>query len=60
MRLLERLDRLYAIGGGPGANRIGYSPAEDDAHELAAGWMREAGLEVEHDAHGNLVGRLPG
>ena len=46
MRLLERLDRLYAIGGGPGANRIGYSPAEDEAHELAAGWMRAAGLEV--------------
>ena len=60
MRLLERLDRLYVIGGGPGANRIGYSPAEDEAHELAAGWMRAAGLEVEHDAHGNLVGRSPG
>jgi allantoate deiminase len=60
VRLLERLDRLYAIGGGPGANRIGYSPEEDEAHELAAGWMREAGLEVEHDAHGNLVGRVRG
>ena len=24
MRLLERLEQLYAIGGGPGANRIGY------------------------------------
>jgi allantoate deiminase len=60
MRLLERLDRLYAIGGGPGANRIGYSPEEDEAHALAAGWMREAGLELVSDEHGNLIGRLPG
>ena len=59
-RLLERLDELYAIGGGPGANRVGYTPAEDEAHELAAGWMRGAGLEVEVDSSGNLVGRLPG
>jgi allantoate deiminase len=60
MRLLERLDELYAIGGGPGANRVGYTPAEDEAHRLAAGWMRQAGLEVEVDEHGNLVGRLRG
>src|SRR5688500_4103056 len=59
-RVLERLDRLYAIGGGEGANRPGFSAAEDEAHELAAGWMREAGLEVERDATGNLLGRLRG
>ena len=60
MRWLERLDALYEIGGGPGANRVGYTPAEDEAHELAAGWLREAGLEVEVDAHGNLIGRRRG
>jgi allantoate deiminase len=60
MRVIERLDRLYAIGGGPGANRLGGSPEEDAAHELAAGWMREAGLEVEVDGTGNLFGRLRG
>ncbi len=60
MRLLERLDVLYAIGGGPGANRVGFTPEEDAAHELAAGWLREAGLEVEVDAHGNLIGRRLG
>ena len=60
MRLLERIERIYAIGGGPGANRVGYTPGEDEAHELAAGWMREAGLDVEVDAHGNLIGRLCG
>jgi acetylornithine deacetylase/succinyl-diaminopimelate desuccinylase-like protein len=58
--LQERLDLLNAIGGGPGANRIGYSAEEDAAHALAAGWMREAGLEVEVDPDGNLFGRRMG
>ena len=57
MRVLERLDELYAIGGGPGANRPHRSPGEDEAHALVAEWMREAGLAVEVDAHGNLLGR---
>jgi acetylornithine deacetylase/succinyl-diaminopimelate desuccinylase-like protein len=57
VRILERLEALYSIGGGPGANRPHGSPAEDEALELAAGWMREAGLEVETDPDGNLVGR---
>ncbi len=51
MRLLERIEEVYAIG-----DRVGYSPEEDRAHELAAGWMREAGLDVEVDAAGNLIG----
>lgn len=59
-RVLRRLDDVYAIGGGRGANRPGYSPAEDEAHELAAGWMAEAELDVERDEWGNLVGRRPG
>jgi allantoate deiminase len=57
MRVLERLDALYAIGGGPGANRPHASAEEDEAHELAAGWMRAAGLDVVVDPSGNLVGR---
>ena len=60
MRIFERLEELYAIGGGPGANRPAYSPAEDEAIELAARWMSAAGLEVERDAAGNLIGRLGG
>lgn len=55
MRILERLDELYALG-----DRIGYSREEDAAHELAAGWFRAAGLEVEVDEGGNLIGRVPG
>jgi allantoate deiminase len=57
VRVLDRLEQLYAIGGGPGANRIGYSPEEDEAHTLARGWMEAAALEVEVDAAGNLFGR---
>ena len=60
MRALERLEELYAIGGGPGANRIGYSPEEDKAHALARGWLEEAGLEVEVDEAGNLFGHVQG
>ncbi len=56
-RIFERLEQLYAIGGGPGANRPHPSAEEDAAHELAAGWFREAGFGVEVDAHGNLLGR---
>ena len=55
-RVFERLERLYAIGGGLGANRPEYSPEEDEAHELAAAWMEEAGLEVSRDGAGNLLG----
>jgi acetylornithine deacetylase/succinyl-diaminopimelate desuccinylase-like protein len=54
VRVLERLDRLYAIGGG---TRLAYSPEEDAAHELAAEWMGEAGLTVSRDGAGNLFGR---
>lgn len=54
MRVCERLDELYAIGGG---TRLAYSPEEDQAHELAAEWMRSAGLAVDRDGVGNLFGR---
>lgn len=59
-RVFERLDLLYGLGGGPGANRPHGSPAEDAAHDLAAGWMEAAGLVVERDPDGNLIGRLAG
>ncbi len=60
MRIESRLDELYAIGGGPGANRPHGSAAEDEAHALVATWLVEAGLEVEVDRHGNLFGHAPG
>ena len=52
MDIFERIERIAAIG-----DRPGYSPAEDAAHDLAAGWMTEAGLEVSRDEAGNLLGR---
>jgi allantoate deiminase len=52
MSVLERLDEIYAIA----QHRAAYSAEEDAAHELAAAWMREAGLEVSRDDAGNLFG----
>jgi acetylornithine deacetylase/succinyl-diaminopimelate desuccinylase-like protein len=60
VRVHERLEELYAIGGGPGANRPHPSPAEDEAHELVAGWLGDAGLDVEVDVDGNLFGHASG
>jgi acetylornithine deacetylase/succinyl-diaminopimelate desuccinylase-like protein len=57
MRVHERLDELYAIGGGVGANRVAGTAGEDEAHELAERWMRDAGLQTQVDAAGNLFGR---
>jgi hydantoinase/carbamoylase family amidase len=59
-RVLERLEVLFALGGGTGANRPGLGPVEQEAHDLVAGWMREDGLTVDVDPAGNLIGRLPG
>ena len=56
----ERLTLLYALGGGHGANRVAGGDAERAACELVAQWMEEAGLDVERDAFGNVIGRLRG
>ena len=58
--LKRRLDDVFHIGNGVGANRVGGTPEEDAACELAVSWMEDAGLEVEIDGRGNVVGRLPG
>lgn len=59
-RMARRLEELYEIGAGPGANRPGLSATEQEAHDLASGWMEAAGLGVSVDAAGNLFGRSPG
>jgi acetylornithine deacetylase/succinyl-diaminopimelate desuccinylase-like protein len=56
----RRLDDVFHIGNGVGANRVGGTPEEDEACALGASWMEEAGLEVEVDERGNFVGRLRG
>jgi allantoate deiminase len=52
-RVLDRLEAIYRIA----QHRAGYSEEEDAAHELAAGWLLEAGLEVTRDEAGNLFGK---
>jgi allantoate deiminase len=59
-RILSRLDTLFEIGRAEGTNRPGLGAGEQQAYEQVAAWMREAGLEVEFDAGGNLYGRLRG
>ncbi|HXV03802.1 MAG TPA: Zn-dependent hydrolase [Gaiellaceae bacterium] len=58
--LNARLDEVFRIGDGEGANRVGGTPEEDEACALAVSWMEEAGLEVEVDERGNVIGRLVG
>ncbi len=58
--LNRRLDDVFHIGDGVGANRVGGTPEEDEACALAVSWMGEAGLEVEVDGRGNVIGRLVG
>src|SRR3954465_13370529 len=53
MRILERPDEIYAI-------RAGGSEGEQRAHDLVAGWLADAGLAIEVDPDGNLLGRRAG
>lgn len=61
-RVNQRLAFLSQFGrtADGGVTRYALSPEEKAATETVAGWMREAGLTVRHDAAGNLVGRLDG
>ncbi|WP_335338764.1 M20 family metallo-hydrolase [Lentibacillus amyloliquefaciens] len=61
-RLAERLDAISEIGltKDSGSHRPGFSGEEKKAKDLAAKWMKDAGLEVRHDGAGNVFGRLPG
>ena len=58
--VISRLDDVFHIGNGVGANRVGGTAEEDAACELAVSWLEEAGLDVEVDERGNVVGRLVG
>jgi allantoate deiminase len=61
-RLAHRLNELAKIGltAENGSNRPGFSKEESAAKNLVATWMEEAGLEVEQDGAGNVIGRLAG
>jgi allantoate deiminase len=60
-RLLFRIEELGAITDTPGSlTRTFLSPANLLAARQVMVWMREAGMETEHDAGGTIRGILPG
>lgn len=61
-RLASRLHQLAQIGltTDNGSNRPGFSKEENEAKQLVAHWMSEAGLIVTMDGAGNVFGRLDG
>jgi hydantoinase/carbamoylase family amidase len=61
-RVREELGALAKIGATEegGATRLAWTPEEREAHDLAAHWMREAGLKVWVDTAGNSFGRWEG
>ncbi|MDO8562794.1 MAG: hydantoinase/carbamoylase family amidase [Candidatus Limnocylindria bacterium] len=62
VRFLRQLDLLAQRGAlaEGGLTRHLYTSAWTAAHELVAGWMREAGFLVRRDPVGNLFGRVEG
>ncbi len=61
-RLQQHFEAMSLIGkiGETGTNRPAHSPDEKKAFELAASWMKEAGMKTRIDNFGNLIGRLEG
>ncbi|TCP61658.1 allantoate deiminase [Rhodovulum bhavnagarense] len=57
----RRLERLAGLSEpGPGVSRLPFTPQHRAALDLLTGWMGDAGLSVELDDAGTLVGRLDG
>ncbi|PTM59343.1 M20 family metallo-hydrolase [Desmospora activa] len=61
-RISDRINQLAQIGKSAdgGVTRIAFSKEDQQAHNLVANWMKEAGLHVRIDRAGNLIGCLPG
>ncbi len=61
-RLNDRLGALAAFGKNAqgGVTRVAYSDADRQAREWTLSLMRDAGLQTEVDAAGNLIGRRAG
>jgi allantoate deiminase len=59
--VLARCDRLALCTEEPGRiTRPFLCPSAKEVHGLVTEWMREAGMFVEVDSIGNIVGRYPG
>ena len=60
-QVMQRIDALAMISDEPGRLTRTYgSPAMRRANDLVAGWMRDAGMTIEVDPIGNLIGRYAG
>jgi len=61
-RLQEHFEAMSEIGkiGTTGTCRPTMTPLEKQAFELAASWMKDAGMTTCIDNFGNLIGRLQG
>ena len=61
-RLRQHFEAMSLIGkiGDTGTCRPAHSPLEKEAFELAASWMKDAGMTTRIDNFGNLIGRLKG
>jgi allantoate deiminase len=57
--MLADIARIGADEDG-GISRISFTPAEREAHELVAGWLRDLGLRTTVDPIGNLIAERPG
>ena len=56
----RRLNEIAAASlDGPGVTRLPWTEAHGKANALIRGWMEDAGLVVDLDAAGTLVGRSP-
>jgi len=61
-RLQQHFEAMSLIGkiGETGTSRPAMSALEKQAFELAASWMKDAGMTTRIDNFGNLIGRLEG
>ena len=60
-RIMQRCDALARHSELPGGlTRVFLSRENRAANDLVLGWMREAGMQAEVDAIGNVVGRYEG
>ena len=61
-RLQQHFEAMSLIGkiGETGTCRPAHTPLEKQAFELAARWMKDAGMQTHIDNFGNLIGRLQG
>ncbi|MEO5684219.1 MAG: M20 family metallo-hydrolase [Chitinophagaceae bacterium] len=61
-RLQQHFEAMSLIGkiGETGTCRPAHTALEKQGFELAAGWMKDAGMKTHIDNFGNLMGRLEG